>query len=125
MKTLTYFFLFFVPILILTLLNSSDGFGLDAGLADCVGLRNGLSNGIFASNGAELIEGPNVRTGDGIDDDSGLGHEPCVGTVDGLDLAEGLGIGTGDGIKRVASELRGAARRAERLHVRIGGRGSD
>ena len=44
---------------------------------------------MFVSDGAELIEGPNVGTGDGINDGAGLDVGPGVGTGDGLGLDEG------------------------------------
>ena len=41
--------------LTLALLNAGDGSGLDKGPADCVGLRIGPRDGMFALEGAELI----------------------------------------------------------------------
>ena len=38
----------------------------------------------------EPSEGPDVGTGNGIDDGFGLDEGPCIGMDDGPDLAEGL-----------------------------------
>ena len=40
--------------------------------------------------------GPNVRTGDGINDVAGLDHGPGVSAVDGPELAESPGVGIGN-----------------------------
>ena len=47
--------------------------------------------------GAELIEGLNVGTVDGIDDGAGLDQGMGASTGDGLELAEVLGAVIGDG----------------------------
>ena len=72
--------------LIIALLNTGDGSGLEDGPADCVGLRNGPSNNIFVSDGAELIKGPNADTGNRINNNTGLNQRPVVGTGNGSDL---------------------------------------
>ena len=42
-----HFFCLFVPMLIIFLLNIGDGSGSDEGSADCAGLRDGPSDGMF------------------------------------------------------------------------------
>ena len=76
---------FSVPIIIIALL-----LGIGRGAS---GLRGGPSNGIFALEGAELIEGLGV----GMDDSTELAWGPGVGTDDDPGLAKGLIVGTGDG----------------------------
>ena len=73
MTTLAYLFLFYVPVLTLAVSNTGNGSGSDEGPADYVGLRDGPSDVMFDLEGAELIEGPNIRTGDGINDGAGMG----------------------------------------------------
>ena len=88
---------------------------MDEGPADCTGLHNRPRDGTVAYDGVEMIEGNNVGTGDGIDDNAGHGRDkgPGIGTGNGLELAEGSGAGIGIGIGRGASRLGWAARRAE------------
>ena len=43
--------------LILALPNTGDSSGLDEGKADCAGLRDEPSNGIFVYDGVDMIEG--------------------------------------------------------------------
>ena len=62
---------------------TGDGSGSDEGPANCARLHDGPSDGMFAQDGAEQIEGLGGGTGDG--------------TGDGAGLEEGLGIWTGDG----------------------------
>ena len=44
-----------------------------------------------------MIVGPNVRTGDGINDVAGLDQGPGVSAVDGPELAESPGVVIGNG----------------------------
>ena len=66
---------------------------------------------MFVSDGAELIEGPNAGTGNGINDNTGLDVGPGVGTGDGSGSDKG---------PAGCVELHGAARQAKGHHVCVG-----
>ena len=60
--------------LILALLNTGDGSGLDEGPVDCAGLRNRQSDGMCMYDDTELSKGPVVGTGNGIKKRRGAGR---------------------------------------------------
>ena len=65
----------------------------------CMGLHNGQRDGMLVYDNVEMIEGQNVRMGDGINCGAGLDKEEGMGvwTGDNPELAEGSGVGTSDG----------------------------
>ena len=73
--------------IILALPNIGNGSGSDEGPADCVGLRDGPRDGMFALDGTELVEGPKVGMGNMINDGAGLDPGPIVRTGDGPEMA--------------------------------------
>ena len=85
-------FLFSIPMLIITLL-----LGIGRGASALRGAPRRAERRHVRVGGAELIEGPNVGSGDGIGDGAGVDQGPGVGTGNGPELPEVPGVGIGDG----------------------------